>query len=71
MKVLSAVPLRQVMEDLVPKFEHATGYKLAIPFATLGEIVKRIQDGESADVVIIPSRGLIAWSKTARLRQAT
>ena len=42
------------MEDLVPKFEHATGYKLAIAFATLGEIVKRIQDGESADVVIIP-----------------
>ena len=55
----------------MPKFEHATGYKLAIAFATLGEIVKRIQDGESADVVIIPSRGLIAWSKTARLRQAT
>ena len=38
MKLLSAVPMRQVMEDLGPKFEHATGYKLAITFATLGEV---------------------------------
>jgi molybdate transport system substrate-binding protein len=58
MKVLSAVPMRQVMEDLGPKFEHATGYKLAITFATLGEVVKRIRDGESADVVVIPQQGI-------------
>ena len=57
MKVLSAVPMRQVMEELGPKFEHATGHKLAITFATLGEVVKRIRDGESADVVIIPQQG--------------
>jgi hypothetical protein len=30
--------MRQVMEDLGPEFEHATGYKLAITFATLGEV---------------------------------
>ncbi len=49
--------MRQVMEELGPKFEHATGHKLAIRFATLGEVVKRIRDGESADVVIIPQQG--------------
>jgi molybdate transport system substrate-binding protein len=57
MKVLSAVPMQQVMEDLGPKFERVTGHKLAITFATLGEVVKRIQDGESADVVVIPRQG--------------
>ncbi len=45
------------MEDLGPKFERATGHKLAITFATLGAIVKRVQDGETADVVIIPQSG--------------
>jgi len=56
-KVLSAVPMRQVMEDVAPKFERATGHKLSLTFDTLGEIVKRIQDGESADVVVIPREG--------------
>ena len=49
--------MQQVMEDLGPKFERATGHKLAITFATLGEVVKRIHDGESADVVVIPGQG--------------
>lgn len=56
MKVLSAVPLRQVMEDLGPRFEHATGWKLAITFATLGDVVKRIQDGDLRIASSFPSR---------------
>jgi molybdate transport system substrate-binding protein len=56
-KVLSAVPMQQVMEGVAPKFERATGYKLALTFATLGDVVKRIRDGESADVVVIPREG--------------
>jgi molybdate transport system substrate-binding protein len=55
--VLSAVPMQQVMEDVAPKFERATGHTLVLTFATLGEVVKRIQDGESADVVVIPRQG--------------
>ncbi|MGH9257637.1 MAG: hypothetical protein ACRD3C_24015 [Vicinamibacterales bacterium] len=31
--VLSAIPMQQVMEDLGPTFERATGHKLAITFA--------------------------------------
>ena len=57
-KVLSTASFRQVMEDLGPKFERATGHKLAITFATLGATVKRVQDGEIADVVIIPQQGI-------------
>ena len=56
-KVLSAVPMQQVIEDVGPKFERATGHTLVLTFATLGEVVKRIQDGESADVVVIPRQG--------------
>ena len=35
-KVLSAIGMQSVMEDLGPKFERATGHKLAITFATAG-----------------------------------
>jgi len=57
-KVLSAAGFRYVMTDLGPKFERATGHKLAITFAGLGASVKRVQDGETFDVVIIPRQGI-------------
>ena len=53
-KVLSAAGMRPVMEDLGPRFERATGHKLAMAFAAAGVIVKRIQDGEAGDIVITP-----------------
>lgn len=56
-KVLSAVPMQQVMEDIGPKFEHVTGHKLTVTFDTLEKVVTRIQDGEFADVVVIPRQG--------------
>jgi molybdate transport system substrate-binding protein len=57
-KVLSANGMREVMEDLGPKFERASGHRLAIAFATLGVIVKRVQEGETADVVTLPRQGI-------------
>ena len=51
-KVLSAFGMQSVLEDLAPKFERATGNKLALTFATGGATVKRVQGGEAYDVVI-------------------
>src|ERR1039458_5822331 len=53
-KALMATGLREIMEDLGPKFERLSGHELAITFSSAGKIVKRVQDGETADVVIIP-----------------
>jgi molybdate transport system substrate-binding protein len=58
LKVLSAFGMQSVLEDLGPKFERATGHKLAISFATGGATVKRAQDGETADVVIALRQGI-------------
>jgi molybdate transport system substrate-binding protein len=58
LKILSALPMRAVMEDLGPKFEHATGHKLALTFATLGAVLKRVEDGETADVLLVPRQGI-------------
>ena len=57
-KVLSALAMKPVMEDLGPKFERATGHKLAITFGTVGEAVKRVEGGETADVAVLPRQGI-------------
>jgi molybdate transport system substrate-binding protein len=57
-KVLSANGMKEVMHDLGPKFERATGHSLVVAFATLGVIVQRVQGGEAADVVVIPRQGV-------------
>jgi molybdate transport system substrate-binding protein len=57
-KVLCAIALQQLMENLGPKFEEATGHKLAITIAPLGQALKRLQDGETYDVAILPQRGI-------------
>jgi|ERR1039458_913740 molybdate transport system substrate-binding protein len=57
-KVMSSVGLHEIMEDLGLKFERVSGHKLAITFATGGGVVKRVQDGEPADVVIITREGI-------------
>jgi molybdate transport system substrate-binding protein len=58
LKVLSAFGMQSVLEDLGPKFERATGHKLAISFATGGGTVKRVQGGDAADVVITLRQGI-------------
>jgi molybdate transport system substrate-binding protein len=63
-RVLSAVGMREVLLDLGPKFERASGHTLAIKFDAGGVIVSRVQAGESVDVVMVPRAGL------ERLRQA-
>jgi molybdate transport system substrate-binding protein len=66
-KVLAANGIQSIVEDLGPKFERATGHKLAITFATGGATVKRAQDGESADVVIAPRSGIDGLVKSGKV----
>ena len=57
-RVLSVNAIQQVMEDLAPRFERATGNKLAIRYETLGGVVKLVRGGATADVIIIPREGI-------------
>jgi len=57
-KVLCANGMRGVIEELVPRFERATGHKLAVSFGTLGVMVDRVQKGETVDVVTLPRQGI-------------
>jgi molybdate transport system substrate-binding protein len=66
LKVLSAIGMQSVLEDLGPKFERATGHELAISFATAGAAVKRAQGGEAADVVIATRQGIDGLVKNGK-----
>lgn len=56
-KVLSANGMRDVMEEVGPKFARSTNHKLTIEFGTIGVLLQRIDAGEMADVIIIPPVG--------------
>jgi len=65
-KLLSALGVKDVVDDLGPKFERASGHKLAIKFDTLGGVVKLVQGGEVADIVIIPQQGIDTLVKAGK-----
>jgi molybdate transport system substrate-binding protein len=71
LKVLSAFGMQSVLEDLGPKFERATGHKLAISFATGGATVKRVQEGDAADVVITVRQGIDTLVKDGKAPAGT
>jgi len=67
LQVLSVGGMQAVMEDLGPKFERATGHKLTITFGgTAGAVVKRVQEGETADVVVVSQQGIDSFVKDGK-----
>jgi molybdate transport system substrate-binding protein len=70
-KLLCAIALQQLMEDLGPKFEGASKHKLATTIAPLGQALKRLQDGETYDLVILPQRGIDTLAKDGKLVAST
>src|SRR3974377_2257432 len=57
-KVMSTVALNAVLDDLKPKFESASGNKLNIVYGLIADLKKRVQDGETADVILLSRAAL-------------
>jgi len=67
--MLCAIAMQTAVVDLQPQFERATGHKLTVMFDNLGGLVKRVQSGETADVIVIPEPGaeaIVASGKVGR-----
>jgi molybdate transport system substrate-binding protein len=60
LKVYSTIGVRSAAEALLAPFEKTTGHKLAMTWGTAPMLVKRIEGGESADVVILSRAGIDA-----------
>jgi molybdate transport system substrate-binding protein len=65
-KLLAALGFQQVLEDLGPKFQKASGHTLQISYGTMGGVVKRVQAGETADLIIIPQQGIDGLMKAGK-----
>lgn len=57
-KVMSTVAMSATLDALKPAFETATGHKVTLVYSVIADLRKRIQDGETADVMIL-SRGAL------------
>jgi molybdate transport system substrate-binding protein len=57
-RVLSAVGMRQALQELQPAFERSAGHTLVLTFESSGLIPERLQSAEHAHVVLINERGL-------------
>ena len=67
-RVLASIALKGVYLELAPRFETASRCRLATEWAGTDPILKRMQAGESADLVIAPAKlidTLIASGKIA------
>lgn len=65
-KVFSTVGVQAALEELTPAFEKRSGHQLKITWATAAVLVKRIQAGETADVLVLTQQSLDAMVKEGK-----
>lgn len=53
LRVLCAVGMRQVLLDILPKFEQVTKYRVVVNFNSSGEIMKWVNSDKPVDLIII------------------
>jgi molybdate transport system substrate-binding protein len=66
-KVLTTGAFRQVVVALVPEFEKATGHKVVVDNGTVGQLQKRVSDGEAFDVLVLSPRGIDDFIKGGKI----
>jgi molybdate transport system substrate-binding protein len=52
-KVMSTVALTPTLDELTPRYESSSGNKLMVVYSTIADLKKRIEAGETADVMIL------------------
>jgi molybdate transport system substrate-binding protein len=65
-KVFSTIAVQSALEALVPPFEKAEDCRLDIAWNTAPALVKRLQGGETADVLILNRAGMDAMIRDGR-----
>jgi molybdate transport system substrate-binding protein len=65
--IYSTIGVRSAAEDLFRKFENSSGHRLAITWGTAPMLVKRIEGGESADVLILSRAGMDSLIKQGKV----
>jgi molybdate transport system substrate-binding protein len=66
-KVFSTIGVQAALEELTPKFEKASGHKVTITWGTAAILVKKVQAGETADLLVLTKQGLDALLKEGKV----
>ena len=66
-KVLTTGAFKQVVVALVPEFEKATGHKVVVDNGTVGQLQKRVDGGETFDVLVLSPKGLDDFAKAGKI----
>ena len=66
-KVLTTGAFKQVVVALVPEFEKATGHKVVVDNGTVGQLQKRVDDGETFDVLVLSPKGIEDYIKSGKI----
>jgi len=69
--LLCSNALKGVMEELAPRFEKATGHKLAIAYGSTNPLKARIEKGEAFDLTILGEAAIDDLIKQGTLDAAT
>ncbi|HEY6859547.1 MAG TPA: molybdate ABC transporter substrate-binding protein [Pseudolabrys sp.] len=70
-KVFSTIGVQSALEELAPKFEKTSGHKLNITWGTAAILVKRVQAGETADLMVLTKQSLDALTKDGNATAGT
>ncbi len=68
LRVVSGGAPKDTLALIAPAFERASGHRLDLAFAIVGEVQQRLLAGEKADVVLLPAPVMDALDKAAKLR---
>src|ERR1700722_13107644 len=65
--VYSTIGVRSAAEGLFQNYEKSSGVKLAITWGTAPMLVKRIESGETADVLLLSRAGIDALKQQGKV----
>jgi molybdate transport system substrate-binding protein len=67
LKVYSTIGVKGALEDLAPKFEKATGNKLAITWGLISGFTKKAQEGDVPDVLIVSRASIDSLTNAGKI----
>jgi molybdate transport system substrate-binding protein len=69
-KLIASNAVKEAYSQLLPAYEKASGNQVTVSWSGTADIIKRVNDGELADAVIITDVGIDSLIKTGKLVSA-
>src|SRR3954453_12037144 len=66
-KVLASPGVREAYNELIPQFEKASGHHVITIWDGVVNITKRVAEGETADIVILPAAQIDELTRKGKL----